>query len=62
MSGDSNPRGDSNTLESEISLLKRMPSGHYTEHNGVSIQVGKLIEQLREELEQPVKQEKGKTG
>jgi len=51
MSGDSNPRGDSNTLESEISLLRRMPSGHYTEHNGVSIQVGKLIEQLSKELE-----------
>jgi len=51
MSGDSNPRGDSNPLESEISLLRRMPSGHYTEHNGVSIQVGKLIEQLSKELE-----------
>lgn len=62
MSGDSNPRGDSNTLESEIALLKRMPSGHYTEHYGVSIQVGKLIEQLSKELEQLVKQKKSKTG
>jgi hypothetical protein len=43
---DSNPRGDSNTQSTEISLLKRLPAGHYTEHEGKSITVGELLDRL----------------
>ncbi|NBW33636.1 MAG: hypothetical protein EBR30_01120 [Cytophagia bacterium] len=51
MVGDSNPFGDSNTLESEIALLKRMPKEHYTEYLGRSLTVGQLIKEIEQELD-----------
>lgn len=64
MSGDSNPRGDSNALESEIALLKRIPSSHYTTYQRECVQVDKLIELLSIELEKSIvaEEKKSKTG
>ena len=50
MVGDSNPSGDSNDLENEIALLKRIPKEHYTEYSGRSLTVGQLRKEIEEEL------------
>ena len=50
MVGDSNLFGDSNTLENEIALLKRIPKEHYTECSGRSLTVGQLMKEIEQEL------------
>lgn len=50
MVGDSNLFGDSNTLENEMALLKRMPKEHYTEYLGRCLTVGQLMKKIEEEL------------
>ena len=59
MVGNSNLFGDSNTLENEITLLKRIPKEHYTEYLGRCLTVGQLMKKIEEELIKRADQVKG---
>lgn len=56
---DSNLFGDSNTLENEMALLKRMPKEHYTEYLGRCLTVGQLMKEIEEELSRRADQVNG---
>jgi hypothetical protein len=49
MSGNSNPRGDSNYQEQDLALLKRIPKEHWTDWQGGIIRVGELIQKIEGE-------------
>lgn len=59
MVGDSNLFGDSNTLENEITLLKRIPKEHYTEYSGRCLTVGQLMKEIEQELSRRADQVNG---